>query len=387
MMASRKIMVKKRLYSLSILKSKRTLTNIILVANALVWYATILFALQDAVGGVGEKSPFDWTGQILIWTAHFSGLIISALIGASLTKKIDQRRFLIAWIALSVISSLGLSALNSANVIILSFLALFLGISLGLGMPACMSYYSDSELVENRGRIGGITMLISGVGIFAFAIAPLSDALIFGIALAIWRLFSLVIVLAAKPSARIEQKRSDTSFKSIVSKQSFLAYYAPWLMFSFVNFLVPLQPTLVGETVDYVLLIQTVFLGVFAVLGGFFLDSIGRKRIAIVGFIMLGLSSAALGVSASAASLYFSAVFEGTAWGLLLVLFLLTLWGDLSYGISTSKYYALGVMPFFFSKFIELHFRKLHHDPSTSNSSFFIHCLFPVFGRLAFILR
>lgn len=221
-------------------------------------------------------------------------------------------------------------------------------------------------------------MLISGVGIFAFAIAPLSDALIFGIALAIWRLFSLVIVLAAKPSARIEQKRSDTSFKSIVSKQSFLAYYAPWLMFSFVNFLVPLQPTLVGETVDYVLLIQTVFLGVFAVLGGFFLDSIGRKRIAIVGFIMLGLSSAALGVSASAASLYFSAVFEGTAWGLLLVLFLLTLWGDLSYGISTSKYYALGVMPFFFSKFIELIFGNYitTHLPPTALFSFTAFFLF-----------
>jgi MFS family permease len=371
-------MLMKQFRGLSVLKSKRTLTNVFLVANALVWYATILFALQDAVGAVGENSFFDWTGQALIWTVHFSGLIVAALVGSSVTRKIDQRRLLVAWIALSVISSLGLSFLYIENFVILSVLGLLLGVSLGFGMPACMSYYSDSEPVENRGRVGGITMLISGVGIFAFAVAPLTDPLTFGIVLAAWRLLGLVVFLAVKSSVTVEQKRVEASFGSIVSKQSFLSYYAPWIMFSFVNFLVPLQPNLVGETASNVLLIQTVFLAVFAVLGGFFLDSIGRKRTAIVGFIMLGLSSAALGFSSSVASLYFSAVFEGTAWGLLLVLFLLTLWGDLSYGVSTSKYYALGVTPFFISKVIELIFGNYITGlvPSTALFSFTAFFLF-----------
>jgi MFS family permease len=102
-------------------------------------------------------------------------------------------------------------------------------------------------------------------------------------------------------------------------------------------------------------LIQTVFMGIFAIVGGFFVDSIGRKRIAIAGFTMLGLSSAALGVSSTSLySLYFASVLEGTAWGFLLVLFILTLWGDLSYSASSDKYYALGVTPFFASKLLEL---------------------------------
>jgi MFS family permease len=377
-MSASKNMLMKQFRGLSVLNSKRTLTNIFLVANALVWYATILFALQDAVGAVGESSFFGWTGQAFIWTVHFSGLIVAALVGASVTRKIDQKRLLIAWIALSVVSSLGLSFLYSGNFVVLSFLGLILGVSLGFGMPACMSYYSDSEPVENRGRIGGITMLISGVGIFAFAVAPLTDPFTFGIALAAWRLLGLIVFYVAKSSMVFEQKRVEASFGSIISKQSFLSYYTPWIMFSFVNFLVPLQPNLVGETANNVLLIQTVFLAVFAVLGGFFLDSIGRKRTAIVGFIMLGLSSAALGFSSSVASLYFSAVFEGTAWGLLLVLFLLTLWGDLSYGVSTSKYYALGVTPFFISKVIELIFGNYITGlvPSTALFSFTAFFLF-----------
>ena len=100
-------------------------------------------------------------------------------------------------------------------------------------------------------------------------------------------------------------------------------------------------------------LIQTIFLAIFSVLGGFMLDIIGRKRIAMAGFIMLGLSAAARGISTtSVLSIFFSSVFEGIAWGLLLVLFMLTLWGDLSDILPSAKYYAIGATPFFVSMFI-----------------------------------
>jgi hypothetical protein len=39
---------------------------------------------------------------------------------------------------------------------------------------------------------------------------------------------------------------------------------------------------------------------------------------------------------------------------LLLVLFILVLWSDLSYGSTSDKYYALGVLPFFASRFLEI---------------------------------
>jgi hypothetical protein len=51
-------------------------------------------------------------------------------------------------------------------------------------------------------------------------------------------------------------------------------------------------------------------------------------------------------------SLYASAMLEGASWGLLLDLFIITLWGDLGGYLASDKIYALGVMPFFLSKFL-----------------------------------
>jgi MFS family permease len=141
-------------------------------------------------------------------------------------------------------------------------------------------------------------------------------------------------------------------------------------MFSLINYLVsPVSPTLVNvDDVGILTLLQIGFMGLFAVLGGFFIDTMGRKRIAVTGFILLGLGAAALGISWALPFLYFNVIVDGIAWGFLLVLFILTLWGDLSYGKSSDKYYAIGVMPFFISKFLDLTIGK-YLSSSLNNST------------------
>jgi len=64
----------------------------------------------------------------------------------------------------------------------------------------------------------------------------------------------------------------------------------------------------------------------------------------------MGLSTGTFNVTI----LYFNAIVDGIAWGLLLVLFVLVLWSDLSYGSTSDKYYALGILPFFASRFLEI---------------------------------
>ena len=345
-------MLKKQSFSLSGLANKTTVTNIFLVANAFVWYYTILILLQTTVTNLPSSDP---TSLVLIWGLHFSGLIISALVGASLAKKIERSQLLILWMTLGVISSLLLFALTSLDVLTISLLALFLGISLGIGMPTCMSYFTDCIPIESRGRISGITMFVSGIGIFAFTVAQTSNTLILGVVLAVWRLSSLIVFNSVKSLKKTENKRSFPSYRLIFSQRSFILYFVPWVMFSLVNYLTtPLQPTPEKGTADILMLVQIGFLGLFALLGGFFLDSVGRKRIAMAGFIMLGLGAAVVGVFAeNPLSLYFNSVINGVAWGLLLVLFVLTIWGDLSYSSASEKYYALGVMPFFVSNFLD----------------------------------
>jgi MFS family permease len=343
-------MLKRRFSGLSDLGSKKNVVSIILIGNAFVWYYTVISVLSS----LQSTKP-----SILVWVVHFSALILSALAGASFGNQLERSKFLILWMFAGVISSAMLFALNSTSVVLVSMVSLFSGLSLGLGMPACMSYFSDSVAVENRGRVSGVTMLASGVGIAAFGLAPVSDLFLMGMILAIWRFSGLLVFLWAKDYIRIERKGSAPSYKHVFGQRSFVLYFVPWVMFSLVNYLAtPMMPS----NIDYpgLGLVQTVFMGAAAVLGGIFVDSVGRKPIAIAGFALLGVGTAVLGFSGNSLLdihplvLYFNPVIDGIAEGFLLVLFVLTLWGDLSHNSSSDKYYALGVMPFFVSKLLEL---------------------------------
>lgn len=214
-------MLKKQSFGIFGIGSKITVTNIILVTNAFVWYATILRVLESTVRSVGEESWLEPTTQILVWCIHFAGLIFSALAGATLAKRFNRTRFLLVWMILNVASSMTLFALDGASPIITVALVLLYGVSFGIGMPACMSNYSDSIPVENRGRVGGMVMLVSGIGIFTFAVAPLS-LLEIGLVLSIWRLSSLLLFWAFRSSVRVELKKGAVSFKFILSQDFFL---------------------------------------------------------------------------------------------------------------------------------------------------------------------
>jgi len=262
---------------------------------------------------------------------------------------------------LGIVASMMIFALYDAPEILVCLVSSFLGLSLGFGMPACMSYFTDSVPIEKRGRVSGITMLACGIGIVAFGFPIFVDPnnlLLVGVILGIWRLSSLAVFLSAKEYRRIERKESVPSYKKVFGQRSFMLYFVPWVMFSFVNYLAVPKPPIAIE--GYLGTVQTVFMGAAAVLGGFFIDTIGRKRIAIAGFAMLGAGTAIIGFSGASTEginpslLYFNSAIDGIAWGFLLVLFVLTLWGDLSHGSSADKFYALGVMPFFASKLLEL---------------------------------
>jgi Sec-independent protein translocase protein TatA len=69
---------------------------------------------------------------------------------------------------------------------------------------------------------------------------------------------------------------------------------------------------------------------------------------------MLGLSYSILGFFNDTPAWYVHIVMNGISWGILYVLFVVTIWGDLSHGAPSDKFYALGVSPFFISKMLQL---------------------------------
>ena len=332
-------MLSRHLAGLSDLGNKKNIVSIFLISNALVWYFAVLSAMPS--DGISLWAP-----------VHFSALIVSAFAGASYAKQLERSKFLMLWMITGVVSSTMLFGLGSTSAVIVSLTAFFLGLSLGFGMPACMSYFTDNVQIESRGRVGGIAMLVSGIGIVGFGpVIEASNLFSVGLILAVWRLLSLLVFLGAKDYRRVERKETVPSYKQVLSRRSFVLYFVPWIMFSLVDY------GAAPQTLDAsFVVIQTIFMGGAAFLGGFFMDSIGRKPMAIAGFAMLGLGTAILGLFGELQPfvLYFNAMIDGVAYGFLFVLFVMTLWGDLSHSFSSDKYYALGVMPFFVSTFLGL---------------------------------
>ena len=97
----------------------------------------------------------------MVWGLHFSGIIISAIAGTFISKKVEYKQIIIFWVILSALSSLAIVLVNPSDIGQISLIGLLLGVSLGFGMPACVGRYADSLPVEKRGRISGFTLSMS----------------------------------------------------------------------------------------------------------------------------------------------------------------------------------------------------------------------------------
>jgi len=330
------------------------LGNTASIINAFVWYFCAFAILADIVAWMG-LTHFD---TLLVWSANFGGAVVSSLISPILAGKISKiKTILICWALLGIVSSFMLVWVNTGGSVSLWTLALFLGVSVGLGMPICVGYYSDSTLIEKRARFGGLIMLANFVGTLMLLSAITSgDILIKAFVLGAWRTLGLLIILLIR-FPKNTHKGGDLSYGSIISQRSFLFYFIPWTMFSLVNSLsLPIQTDVLSESLlESLTLFENILAGVFAVIGGFLSDIFGRKRIAMTGFVMLGLAYAILGIyPENLISWYFYTVVDGVSWGMFYAIFFMAIWGDLAFDKPNTKYYALGGFPYLLSGFLRM---------------------------------
>jgi MFS family permease len=341
---------------LSGLTSRTAFLSVILISNAFVWY----YCADDILLETSKIVTIDYFANLQIWSANFAGLIISALTGAYLTKRFGNKtRFLSIWMLLGIALPFASLAINPADIYSVTLLGLIFSSSLGIGLPSCMGYFTSHTGIEQRGRLGGMMMLFTGVSAVAISTLGSNDVLMQAVFLAAWRGFGLVSFILLKPrSDKTVLEDKVPSYKAIISQRSFILYFVPWVMFSLVNYLTtPVVNHIFNEPnlIATIMAVGNVLIAVFAIVGGFLVDTVGRKRIAIIGFVVLGLGYAVLGLSPnSPLSWYFHTAVDGVAWGLLLVVFVTTVWGDLSHEATSDKYYAVGVLPFFVSRFLQV---------------------------------
>jgi len=303
------------------------------------------------------NSKLAYFETLTVWIIHFGGVAISALVGAILSNKIRRIRFISLWMLFGLFSSLLPILISLESPLTISIIYLCWAISFGLGMPACMRYFTDLTTTENRGKSGGITFFAIGVSMFLLGMINAYGFTAEILTLTAWKGLGLIVFTFLKESNESEKAIRVPSYSSILHERPFLLYITAWIMFCLVNYTnFPIMENFFGEEFVYLSsLIEGIISGIFALFSGLLCDMIGRKRLIISGFVMLGVGYATLGVfPGSLISWYFYTIVDGIAWGMFGPIFILILWGDLSYGMSSEKYYALGGLPLLFANFLQL---------------------------------
>jgi MFS family permease len=331
---------------------RETAPSMLLVLNSFVWYIFTYAVFTSTVNGMAVPEA----EKLGLFVTYYLSVAVSAVLGG---KFLSRRRImsLNLWPLTGAIATLLLIGISSGDALSSVLIALFLGASIGVGLPSCLSYFADSTSVENRGFVSGITWSIIGTAVlvFAFLINSLGlwEAII---ALTAWRLFGGAgfLVLNRKHQKLGEQK--SPNYLGVLRKKEILLYLFPWVMFSIVNFAeAPLLEQVFGAGFAFVQVVEYALAGVIAVLAGTLADITGRKRIVIAGFVMLGIEYATMSVfSSSPATLYLFLALDGTTWGLFLSVFLTVIWGDLGEDRAKEKYYTLGGLPFLLAGFLSI---------------------------------
>jgi MFS family permease len=321
-----------------------------LLATAFVWY---LCAFKFLQGTASFESSAETA--LLIITVNFLAFAVAAFAGSKLCSYYKKRKtLLIFWISIGILISLLFAVLNLADNTTIVFLSGLVGAYFGLGMPTFMGYFTASTESNNRGKFGGITILLIVVSFAVITSITRSEALLTSSALAVWLGLGLLFLFYFNLSEKETESKQEISFRSIVSNKTFILYIVPWLMLSLINDLTMKINANYFNTLQLsnYLLIENVLAGFSAVVCGFLADRQGRKRVALVGFALLGLGYAALGLfNGDTFAAWFYIFVDGIAWGSFTALFLITVWGDIAQEKNSEKYYVLGVLPYLFSTF------------------------------------
>lgn len=330
----------------------------IVVVNTFSWYFPLYFFFENIL----RKIPMEFTSLLATYGIHYVMIIAFALIGTALVKRFPSREaFLSVWMFIGIIASALMVALETVDTAYIWLVSFILGSSLGLGLPSGLAYFGDHSTEEIRGRLGGITFLASGLCIFLVGLLISFSTLIVGVMiLAMWRGLGLVLFLLVRPKEIIRKENAaEVSYKSILLDKSFLLYLIPWIMFCLINFLeTPVASILFGaEIASLVPIAEYGIGGLTALIGGWFADSVGRKRVIVFAFIMLGIGYAVLGLFPSVIlSWYVYIILDGFAWGIFSLMFFMVIWSELAGNRVKEKYYLIGVLPWLISAYIQMLF-------------------------------
>jgi MFS family permease len=342
------------------------------------------YMAQPMINLILSKTNVTEIQKFIVWTGFYGTIIGSSVLGAILSNKINRQKFLASWIFFGMIASSLPALINIFTFPLIFIISIFLGASFGFSMPSFLAFFAESTIVENRGRIGGIAFMIGIliVPILAILFTEFSLASISIIFAAMRGIGLTLFVLKSEKKTSSETKR-NISFVSIIRDRTFFLYFIAWFIFPLIDRVE--EPILIQfltewntNLISLMEIVEPIVAIISVVIGGLLCDWIGRKKIILSGFVAMGIAYALVGFAPRFdISWYIYFIVDGLAWGILLLIFVIILWGDLSQPGTQEKHYAIGSIPFFLSSIIpmlltESFIRKIEVSAAFSVASFFL---------------
>jgi hypothetical protein len=324
----------------------------VIVVNSLTWNTFVLTLFSSTIRDLSIPD----IGKMSLWGVEYAGIAISAIAGSMFFPR-SRKSSLFVWMVAGAVISLMLVTIPHNDMMLNVLISFLFGVSVGAGLPSSLACFADTTIVENRGFFGGITFLFVGIitMLLVMTMLLLGNAMAFLIVFA-WRMIGSLLYLSVSRERESKKEENVPSYSSILGKHELILYLVPWVMFCLVNWMeAPLIQNLFGELYSLAEFMAVVIAGLFAMVGGTIADFAGRKRVVIMGFVILGLEYALLSfLWGMSVSLYVYTAFDGIAWGMLASVFFMTLWGDLAENYQKDKYYVVGGLPYLLATFLSI---------------------------------
>lgn len=327
---------------------------LIIVVNSLTWNTFILAVFSSAISSLKLSSA----ATLLLFSIEFASIGVSAILGSRFFPS-SRRTALSLWMVLGCFASILLITIPRNGMLVNLTVSVFFGFSIGAGLPSALATFADATTVENRGFFGGVTFAFVSlfstlfVAALVFFGAGIESAGAIGM-LTLWRIAGLILFLATYKMKITNEEIDAPSYSEILNQREFALYFLPWIMFCLINWVeAPLLAKLFGDLYDLMGFVEVALAGVFALMGGIIADRSGRKRVVIIGFIVLGMGYAILSLtSGMEAAGYVYSFLDSVAWGMFASVFFMTLWGDLGRNHTKEKYYTVGGVPYLLAIFL-----------------------------------
>jgi hypothetical protein len=276
---------------------------------------------------------------------------IAILVSSFFVKKVNDTIFNYIAPFIIIVVSIILFITNGLLqlIFIFSIVPLF-----SVGFLIFFNYFQQITVSSERARISGVVALavLPSYFILRSVIQNEVNDLYLIIFITLLSIGLFLFVFFRTKTNNVESK-NDT--KKFFEKKVVFLYLVPWLLFSIVNVTIAKNnSTYFFEHTSasfYVFLValQSISVCFGAIIAGFVADFSGRRIALAVTLSLYGISAVLGGISTNPQVYSVMYFINGMSWGILFVMYIFVVWGDLANKDNCAKMYSLGVTTYFLS--------------------------------------